>query len=329
MSGPPAAPSPTASLPPAPNPTSVSGPLTLYVASRDAKAIVAYRAPLSASSTPAFQIATSGFPDGIGISGSTLAVIDESGTISIFNAPFSGSSAPAATFPSTLGPLSTKPFSAVGGGAFAGEYAFASENLTFDPSGNLWAVISNSDASTTNPAPIVEFKPPFSASSVPSLTVTTPYYGVTAIAVDSAENLYVSVNLVNPLTHVALWNPPYTAEAAKYISNFPPYTGFPGHAGVYEAVAISGNQFFMEDFGFGASTFTLPNTAQVTGYVGGTQLGLGATFDARGNVFTDSPGCNCVHISLPPFPATPFPPTAYSIPITNGLAAPLGLAIGP
>lgn len=185
----------------------------------------------------------------------------------------------------------------------------------------------NSDASTTNPAPIVEFKPPFSASSVPSLTVTTPYYGVTAIAVDSAENLYVSVNLLNPLTHLALLNPPYTAEAAN-ISNNPPTLNFPGHVRAYEGVAISGNQFFMEDFGFGASTFTLPNVAHVTGYVGGTQLGLGAALDARGNVFTDSPGCNCVHISLPPFPTTWFPLSAYSIPITNGLAAPLGLAIG-
>jgi hypothetical protein len=154
---------------------------------------------ITASSTPSITIADDPAVFTAAADAGYVAEAGDSNELGFFAQPLTGSSTPTvATVPTSEGII----------------------KLTFDASGNLWG--SNFDNDN-----VLEYTPPFSASSKPALTVSTGLSFPTGLAFDAAQNLYV-VNGEEP-----------TGTAPELLEFSPPYTGSPSTT-VTLPLAVSG-----------------------------------------------------------------------------------------
>jgi hypothetical protein len=210
-----------------------------------------------------------------------VAVGASDGSISIFNAPITGSASASATFKNGT--------------------ATSVDTMVFNSAGDLFAT------SFTNQINV--FTHPLTSASTPSQVITsanlTSAFGV---ALDSANNLIVSNSPTPAGSNLLVYAPPYTglpiATAVVPAAN-------------YRQMAISGTQLFVVNSNVSASkidVYNLPITASSApaflisnGLFGGSVSASGVAVDSSGNLYaglggnlgtTDSGG---VRLYVPPF----------------------------
>ena len=223
------------------------------------------------------------------------------GSISIFNAPITGSASASATFKNGSSTLV--------------------ESLAFNSAGDLFA--------TTNSNSINVFTHPLTSASTPSQVITsvnlTSSFGV---VLDSANNLIVSNSPSPAGSNLLVYAPPYTGL---------PIATAVVPAAPYRQLAISGTQLLVVNSQVSTSkidVYNLPITAASApaflisnGLFGGSVSASGVAVDSSGNLYaglggnlgtTDSGG---VRIYVPPFSGASAPN------VTTGVFA-FTLAVG-
>ena len=227
-------------------------------------------------------------------SAGNVAVGDFGGSISIFNAPVTGSASASATFKN-------------------GTSTFV-ENLAFNSAGDLFA--------TTNSNSINVFTHPLTSASTPSQVITSVNLtSSVGIVFDSANNLIVSNLLPGP-------------TASNLLVYAPPYTGLPiatatVPAATYRQMAISGTQLFVGNSQVSLSkidVYNLPLTAGSdfaffirNGIFGGSATGDGVAVDSSGNLYaglsgnTGPPDVGDIRIYVPPFSTASAPTVATGV----------------
>jgi len=235
-------------------------------------------------------------------SAGNVAVGAFGGSISIFNAPITGSASASATFKN-------------------GTSTFV-EGLAFNSAGDLFA--------TTNSNSINVFTHPLTSASTPSQVITSANLTASVgVVIDSANNLIVSNSLPGP-------------TASNLLVYAPPYTGLPiataaEPANSYRQMAISGTQLFVVASQVSLSridVYNLPLTAGTdfaffirNGIFGGSVTASGLAVDSSGNLYaglsgnTGPPDVGDIRIYVPPFS------TASAPVVANGVAA-FTLAVG-
>ena len=230
-------------------------------------------------------------------SAGNVAVGAFGGSISIFNAPITGSASASATFKNGT--------------------STSVENLAFNSAGDLFA--------TTNSNSINVFTHPLTSASTPSQVITSANLTISdGIVLDSANNLIVSNSLPGP-------------TASNLLVYAPPYTGLPiatatVPAASYRQMVISGTQLFVVNSQVSLSkinVYNLPLTAASdfaflisNGISGGSATGDGVAVDSSGNLYaglsgnTGPPDMGAIRIYVPPFSAQALPlwPMACSAP---------------
>jgi hypothetical protein len=267
---------------------------------------VQFALPLtSATPTPTatLSLATASNASALAVdSAGNVAVGAIDGSISIFNAPITGSASASATFKNGT--------------------STSVENLAFNSAGDLFA--------TTFSNSINVFTHPLTSASTPSQVITSVNLtSSVGIVLDSANNLIVSNSLPGP-------------TASNLLVYAPPYTGLPiatvaVPAASYRQMVISGTQLFVVASEVSLSridVYNLPITAASSfaffirnGIFGGSATGDGVAVDSSGNLYaglsgnTGPPDMGAIRIYVPPFSAASDPT------VTNGVFG-TSLAIG-
>ena len=257
---------------------------------------VQFALPLSGSTpTATLSIPTASTVSAMAVdSAGNVAVGAFGGSISIFNAPVTGSASASATFQN-------------------GTSTFV-ENLAFNSAGDLFA--------TTNSNSINVFTHPLTSASTPSQVITSVNLtSSVGIVFDSANNLIVSNLLPGP-------------TASNLLVYAPPYTGLPiatatVPAATYRQMAISGTQLFVGNSQVSLSkidVYNLPLTAGSdfaffirNGIFGGSATGDGVAVDSSGNLYaglsgnTGPPDVGDIRIYVPPFSTASAPTVATGV----------------
>ncbi|OAI57671.1 hypothetical protein AYO50_01005 [Acidobacteria bacterium SCGC AG-212-P17] len=257
---------------------------------------VQFALPLSGSTpTATLSIPTASTVSAMAVdSAGNVAVGAFGGSISIFNAPVTGSASASATFQN-------------------GTSTFV-ENLAFNSAGDLFA--------TTNSNSINVFTHPLTSASTPSQVITSVNLTSSdGIVFDSANNLIVSNLLPGP-------------TASNLLVYAPPYTGLPiatatVPAATYRQMAISGTQLFVGNSQVSLSkidVYNLPLTAGSdfaffirNGIFGGSATGDGVAVDSSGNLYaglsgnTGPPDVGDIRIYVPPFSTASAPTVATGV----------------
>ncbi len=175
-----------------PEDVAVNAAGTLYVAASGSNSIAVFNPPLTNASTPAFSITTGvAHPFGLAFDASGHLYSENSANITEYSPPFSGASAPVATFGGNI----------------------SSYGLVFGATGTLYA---------SNGHLVDVFVPPFANGSTKSYSITLPsgdstYY----LAFDSSGNLYVS----GFSGKVYVYTPPFSAASVPSVT-LPATTAF-------------------------------------------------------------------------------------------------------
>jgi hypothetical protein len=269
----------------------------LYVNGANGHA-VQFALPLAASTptpTATLSLPTASFVSALAVdSAGNVAVGDDSGSISIFSGPITGSASPSATFKNGT--------------------STSVDNLAFNSAGDLFA--------TTFSNSINVFTHPLTSASTPSQVITSVNLtSSVGIVLDSANNLIVSNLLPGP-------------TASNLLVYAPPYTGLPiataaMPAANYRQMVISGTQLFVVAAQVSQSfidVYNLPITAASaptffirTGLLGGSVTGDGVAFDSSGNLYaglsgnTGPPDMGAIRIYVPPFSAASAPTVANGV----------------
>jgi hypothetical protein len=276
---------------PTPSPTPTVAPQHLYVANgNSAGQIVQFTLPLSASSTPNFGITSPNATTvAVGPAGDLIAG-DATGHLTYFVAPLSAASGPAATFVN-------------GSAGAAGQIAMTTSGDIFVPTlGNAVNVFTH----------------PFSNSSTPSATITSPQLTAMAVAAafDSAANLYVSEPGLP--SYIYVYAPPYTGAP----------TNSPGVAvEPYRELTADSTHLFVNVFGGGpghVDVFNLPITASSTPsfvIASGVNNPGGIALDGAGNLYVGNYGNSTISVYTPPFSSASAPSLSFKVTGTSGLGS--------
>ena len=249
-----------------------SGP-HLFAAEYLANQVAVLGVPLSASSTPAFSV--SGFNNDSGVAFDSMHNLYVSNTstpsIAVFAPPYSAASTPSFAIAGVTSGLVTP------------------EQIGFDPSGNLWVADEKPQ--------VVEYKPPFSASSAPSQTVTMSLSSPQGVAFDASANMYVADNN----TTLFVFAPPYSGAPLTTIHGLQ----FP------LAVTLDATHVYVADFGTkGIVAFNLPIAGgDMPAYTitnGMTNGPHGLVFDSSGNLLVGTNAGEIV-VFAPPLSAASTP----------------------
>jgi hypothetical protein len=269
----------------------------LYVNGANGHA-VQFALPLAASTptpTATLSLPTASFVSALAVdSAGNVAVGDDSGSISIFSGPITGSASPSATFKNGT--------------------STSVDNLAFNSAGDLFA--------TTFSNSINVFTHPLTSASTPSQVITSVNLtSSVGIVLDSANNLIVSNLLPGP-------------TASNLLVYAPPYTGLPiataaVPAANYRQMVISGTQLFVVAAQVSQSridVYNLPITAASSfaffinnGISGGSATGDGVAVDSSGNLYaglsgnTGPPDMGAIRIYVPPFSAASAPTVANGV----------------
>ncbi|HEX7136798.1 MAG TPA: hypothetical protein VF219_03090 [Vicinamibacterales bacterium] len=241
-----------------------------------------FNLPISGSSSSNFTIPMDSVISVDVDANGDIAAGDLAGNIRIYTPPLSGSSTPSATF-------------SIGGGT--GAY-----QLTFTPGGDLFV------ASTGQ---VHRFNHPFSNFSVPAQTIIEPSFGALGVALDAAQNLYVT-------------NAGSTSSVLVYA---PPYTGIPVSSaivnGLYRKLAVSGSQLFVATAGPGTGRVDVyalpiaPNASPAFSITAGTNLPEAVALDSFGNLYVGNLGSSTVAEYGLPFSASSSPSTTLTVSSTS------------
>lgn len=224
-------------------------------------------------------------------SAGNVAVGAVGGSISIFNAPITGSPSPSTTF-------------------MNGSSTFV-DNLAFNSAGDLFA--------TTNSNSINVFTHPLTSSSTPSQVISVTLIAGDGLAFDSANNLIVSNAPTPTSSNLLVYAPPYTGL---------PIATAAIPAASYRQMAISGTQLFVVNSQVSGSkieVYNLPITASSapaflisTGIFGGSATANGVALDSSGNLYAGlsgnlgPPDAGGIRIYTPPFSAASAPSATTS-----------------
>ncbi len=237
-----------------------------------------YNLPLNGSSTPNFTTPLDGVISlDVDASGNVVAG-DLVGNVSFFPSPLSGGSTRSALFPN-------------GGGL--GVY-----QLACTTGGDLFV------ASTSQ---VHRFTRPFSNFSAPVQTINIPGFGALGVAVDAAQNLYVTS----------------ASSTSSVLVYAPPYTGIPVStplvAALYRKLAVSASQLFVAVAGPGSGrvdVFNLPITNASTpaaSITAGTNVPEAVVLDSIGNLYVGNLTGATVTMYRPPFSSSSAPVVTLAV----------------
>jgi hypothetical protein len=255
-----------------------------------------YDLPITATSTPNFSIASNSVVTTATDVNGNLVVGDNAGNLTVFSAPLSGSSTPAAGFKN-------------GNGTNNGQIAFTNTGDFF---------VSVVGTGTVN-----KFTHPFTNSSTPSTSITNPALTfVIGTALDFAQNLYVVNADANDAGNLFVYAPPYTGT--------PIIT--PVVAGAhYRKVIVGATQLFVcatTQFTGRVDVYNLPITsssAPAFSITQGMNIPEAVALDCFGNLYVGNLGNSTVAVYNPPFSASSAPSTSLVMPASFNI---FGISIG-
>jgi hypothetical protein len=180
-------------------------------------------------------------------------------------------------------------------------------SLTLDSNANLFVV--NAAANT-----VAEFTPPYnSAPTVISKGLNAP----SSLALDARGDLFVA-NLNSTPNSVVEYTPPFSSQSAPVatITNGVNEQGAIG-------LSLSANLFVPNQGANTVTEYVAPYTNVPTTIVGGQSQPIALAIDTLGNLYVANYGNNSVTEYAPPYAAGSWTT------ITNGISAPLALALSP
>jgi hypothetical protein len=234
--------------------------------------------PLSGSSTPNFTTSLDGVISVEVDASGDLVAGDLAGNISFFPSPLSGATTRSAFFP-------------IGGGLGAYQLAFTS-------GGDLFV------ASTSQ---VHRFNRPFSNFSVPAQTLNIAGFGALGLAIDAAQNLYVTS--ASSSSNLLVYAPPYTGVPVST----PPVTA------LYRKLAVSATQLFVAVAGPGngrVDVYDLPITsasAPAFSITAGTNVPEAIALDSIGNLYVGNLTGATVMLYRPPFSSSSTPAVTLAL----------------
>ena len=245
----------------------------LYVGNNAVGGVIRqFSLPISSSSTSNFDVPFGGAISVEADASGNVAAGDLAGNIEFFAAPLSGSSTPSAVFTN-------------GGGTGAYQIAFT-------PGGDMFV------ASTSQ---VHRFNRPFRNGQVPDQTIAVSGFGALGVALDAAQNLYVTNAATN--SNVQVYAPPYTGVPIG-TAQMPKF---------YRKLAMSPTQLFVAASGPGTGSvdvFTLPlvqGSAPAFSITLGTNLPEAVALDSIGNLYVGNLGSGTVTMYRPPFSSSSAP----------------------